>query len=329
MNQPAIELSLVVPVFNEEASIEAFLAATVPVLDALETSYEVIFVNDGSSDRSLEIVTACCAKNPALRLVNFARNFGKEVALAAGLAYASGAAVIPIDCDLQHPPALIHDMYRAWKDGSRMVVAIRRSREEEGVVRRNMSRGFYRVLSSLTSVEIPPNAGDYRLLDRSVVDVLNRMPERSRFMKGLYSWPGFKRTAVYFEASPRHAGTSTWSYWRLWNLALDGIFSFSTVPLRMWTYVGVFVALGSLAYFAWTVIKTLILGVAVPGFASLLSLLLLFNGLSLISNGIQGEYIARIFDEVKRRPLYVVSETIGFGEPRAKLPPETDPPSRA
>jgi glycosyltransferase involved in cell wall biosynthesis len=324
----AIELSLIVPVYNEEKSIDAFLAATLPVLDALTSSYEVVFVNDGSADRSAEIVAAHCAQNPKLKLVDFARNFGKEVALAAGLAYASGAAVIPIDCDLQHPPQLIHDMYREWKAGSRMVVAVRRAREEEGVVRRNLSKGFYKVLSRLTSVEIPPNAGDYRLLDRAVVDVLNRMPERSRFMKGMFSWPGFKRTEVYFEAAPRHAGTSTWSYWRLWNLALDGIFSFSTVPLRIWTYVGLFVAGGSFAYFLWTVIKTLILGVAVPGFASLLSLLLLFNGLQLVSNGIQGEYLARIFEEVKRRPLYVINRTINFEGETRHVPAVTEPPGQ-
>jgi len=323
MNSEAIELSLVVPVFNEEASIDAFLAAAVPVLEQLGTSYEIVFVNDGSSDRSAAIIASHCDQNPHLRLVSFARNFGKEVALSAGLAHASGAAVIPIDCDLQHPPALIVEMVRQWRNGSKMVVAIRRSRDEEGVMRRTMSRGFYRVLSGLTSVEIPPNAGDYRLLDRRIVDVLNDMPERSRFMKGMFSWPGFERTEIFFEAAPRHAGSSAWSFWRLWNFALDGIFSFSSVPLRIWTYVGMAVAMSSFAYFAWTVVKTLVLGIAVPGYASLLSLLLLFNGLSLVSNGIQGEYIARIFDEVKRRPLYVVSETRGFPSrpPRAHAAP--------
>jgi glycosyltransferase involved in cell wall biosynthesis len=328
MTEPPVELSLVVPMYNEERSIDAFLAATLPVLDALTSSYEVIFINDGSADRSAEIVTAHCAQNPKIKLVDFARNFGKEVALAAGLAHASGAAVIPIDCDLQHPPQLIHDMYREWKAGARMVVAVRKKREEEGFVRRKVSQGFYRVLSAMTSVEIPPNAGDYRLLDRAVVDVLNRMPERSRFMKGMFSWPGFKRTEVYFEAAERFAGASTFNYWRLWNLALDGIFSFSSVPLRIWTYVGLVTALGSFAYFLWTVVKTLILGVDVPGFASLLSLLLLFNGLQLISNGVQGEYIARIFDEVKRRPLYVVNRTVGFSEPTRHVPALTEPPSR-
>jgi glycosyltransferase involved in cell wall biosynthesis len=326
MTSTPIELSLIVPMYNEERSIDVFLAATLPVLDALTSSYEVIFVNDGSADRSAEIVTARCAENPKLRLVDFARNFGKEVALAAGLAHASGAAVIPIDCDLQHPPQLIHDMYREWKAGSRMVVAVRRKRDDEGLIRRNLGKGFYKVLSGLTSVEIPPNAGDYRLLDRAVVDVLNRMPERSRFMKGMFSWPGFKRTEVYFEAAERHAGTSTFSYWRLWNLALDGIFAFSTVPLRIWTYVGLLVASGSFAYFLWTVVKTLLLGIDVPGFASLLSLLLLFNGLSLVSNGIQGEYIARIFEEVKRRPLYVINKTVGFAEPTRHVPAVTEPP---
>lgn len=312
MTPDTIDLSLVVPVYNEEASIDAFLTATLAVLDSLHVRYEIVFVNDGSRDRSAEVLASHCDRNPNLRLVNFARNFGKETALSAGLAYASGKAVIPIDCDLQHPPALIAEMYERWKAGSDMVVAVRRSRDEEGFVRRTLSQGFYRLISSLTSVEVPRNAGDFRLLDRRIVDVLNSMPERNRFMKGMYGWPGFRRTDIYFDAAPRVAGTSAWSYWRLWNLALDGIFSFSSAPLRVWTYLGLLVAASSFVYLVWTIVKTLLLGIDVPGYASLLSLLLLFNGLSLVSNGVQGEYIARIFDEVKRRPLYVVSDTRGF-----------------
>ncbi len=321
MPNAPVELSLVVPVYNEERSIDAFLAATLPVLHELTTSHEIVFVNDGSRDRSSELLARASAEHPAVRVVELARNFGKDIALTAGLAYAAGAAVVPIDCDLQHPPALICDMYREWKNGSMMVIAIRASRGEEGVLRRSLSHTFYRVLRGLTSVDIPQNAGDYRLLDRRVVDVLNAMPERTRFMKGLFAWPGFKRTEVYFEAAPRAIGQTTWSYWKLWNFALDGIFSFSSVPLRVWTYVGGLTALASFAYFIWTVVKTLVLGVDVPGYASLLSLLLLFNGLSLVSNGIQGEYIGRVFEEVKRRPLYVVDTLRGFPAGSAAAPP--------
>jgi glycosyltransferase involved in cell wall biosynthesis len=312
MNDSAIELSIVVPAFNEEQHITPFLETTVPIVESLVKNYEIVFVNDGSRDRSLDVMLSAREAYPRVRVVNLARNFGKDVALSAGLSYASGAAVIPIDCDLQHPPSLIPDMYQKWREGSDMVVAIRASRSEESFIRRSVSQLFYRILLSMTSVDIPINAGDYRLLDRKIVDVINRMEERSRFLKGIYAWPGFKKSEVYFKAEPRKGGSSTWTVWKLWNYALDGIFSFSSSPLRIWTYIGFLAAATSLFYFLWTVIKTLIFGIKLPGYASLLSLLLLFNSLILISNGIQGEYLARMFDEVKRRPLFVVNGTWGF-----------------
>jgi hypothetical protein len=205
-------------------------------------------------------------------------------------------------------------MYKKWREGNDMVVAIRASRSEESFIRRSVSQLFYRILLSMTSVDIPINAGDYRLLDRKVVDVINQMEERSRFLKGIYAWPGFKKSEVYFQAAPRKGGASTWTLWKLWNYALDGIFSFSSSPLRIWTYIGFLVAATSFFYFIWTVVKTLIFGIKLPGYASLLSLLLLFNSLILISNGIQGEYLARMFEEVKRRPLFVVNGTWGFSQ---------------
>jgi len=254
--------------------------------------------------------------------VSFARNFGKETALAAGLAHSRGAAVVPIDCDLQHPPELIVKMLGEWRAGADMVIAVRHDRSEESWARRTASGLYYWVLRRMTSVDIPAHAGDFRLLDRKVVDVLNQMPERHRFMKGIFAWPGFKVASVEFQANQRANETrSTWSFFRLWRFALDGLFSFSSAPLKIWTYVGGLCAIGSFIYLAITLIQKLFFGIDAPGYASLLILLLFFNGLALISNGIQGEYIARIFEEVKGRPLYVIGTKIGFDEKAVATPP--------
>jgi glycosyltransferase involved in cell wall biosynthesis len=196
-----------------------------------------------------------------------------------------------------------------------MVLGVRSKRDEEGLVRRTASRAYYKMMRMMTSVEIPPNAGDFRLIDRKILDVINQMPERHRFMKGIFAWPGFKVASIEFQANVRANETrSSWSFFKLWRFALDGLFSFSTAPLKMWTYVGLLSALGAFVYLTVTVVQKLFFGIDVPGYASLLILLLFFNGLTMISNGIQGEYIARIFEEVKGRPLYVVGQTFGFGE---------------
>ncbi len=308
-------LSLVVPVYNEERNIAAFLAATTKELEAIAEPYEFVFVDDGSTDGSLGLLIAASATDAHVKVISFARNFGKETALTAGLAHATGDAVIPIDCDLQHPPELIAQMVAEWRKGADMVLAVRSTRREESWPRRSASGLYYRILRWLTSVDIPAHAGDFRLISRKVVDVLNQMPERHRFMKGIYAWPGFKTATIEFQAAERNGGGgSKWSFFKLWRFALDGIFSFSTVPLKIWTYVGLLCATGSFIYALVTVIQVLWFGVDVPGYASLLALLLFFNGLSIISNGIQGEYLARIFDEVKGRPLYVVGGRWGFGD---------------
>jgi glycosyltransferase involved in cell wall biosynthesis len=311
-------LSIVAPAYNEERNLAEFLAALVPVLEAIGESFEIVFVNDGSSDGTLGMLAAAASQDPRIKVVGLARNFGKDIALSAGLAHASGQAVIPIDCDLQHPVELIPAFVAKWREGYDMVLGVRSRRDEEGLLRRTASRLYYKLMQMMTSVEIPPNAGDFRLIDRKILDVINRMPERHRFMKGIFAWPGFKISAVEFQAKTRANQTrSSWSFFKLWRFALDGLFSFSTAPLKIWTYVGVLSALGAFVYLAITLIQKAAYGIDVPGYASLLSLLLFFNGLHMISNGIQGEYIARIFEEVKGRPLYVVGHTFGFDEPQA------------
>ena len=312
-------LSIVAPAYNEERNLPAFLGALVPVLERIGEPFEIVFVDDGSRDGTLGMLAAAASQDARIKVVSLARNFGKDIALSAGLAHATGDAVIPIDCDLQHPVDLIPQFVAKWREGFDMVIGVRTRRDEEGRLRRLASRSYYKLLRTMTSVEIPPNAGDFRLIDRKIVDVIAAMPERHRFMKGIFAWPGFKVAAIDFQAHQRaHATRSRWSLFKLWRFALDGLFSFSTAPLKLWTYVGAMSALGAFVYLVITLIQKLFFGIAVPGYASLLIVLLFFNGLLLISNGIQGEYIARIFEEVKGRPLYVVGKTIGFERPAAQ-----------
>jgi glycosyltransferase involved in cell wall biosynthesis len=328
-------LSIVAPAYNEERNIHAFLAAMIPVLESIGETFEIIFINDGSRDNTLAMLAAAASQDPRIKVIGLARNFGKDIALSAGLKQATGQAIIPIDCDLQHPPELIPQFVAKWREGYDMVLGVRSKRDEEGWLRRTLSQLYYKIMRSMTSVEIPPNAGDFRLLDRKILDVINKMPERHRFMKGIFAWPGFKVTSIEFQARQRANETQTsWSFFKLWSFALDGLFSFSTAPLKLWTYIGALSAGGAFLYLIITIVQKLFWGIAVPGYASLLIVLLFFNGLLLISNGIQGEYIARIFEEVKARPLYVVGQTFGFGEdagvaaalPAARRPP---PPSGA
>ncbi len=328
-------LSIVVPAYNEERNIAAFLAAMIPVLERLGESFEIVFIDDGSRDKTLGLLAAAASQDPRIKVIGLARNFGKDVALSAGLAHTSGQAVIPIDCDLQHPPELIPEFVARWREGHDMVLGVRSKRDEEGWARRTASRAYYRVMRWMTTVEIPPNAGDFRLIDRKIVDVINRMPEKHRFMKGIFAWPGFKVASIEFQANVRANETrSSWSFWKLWRFALDGLFSFSTAPLKMWTYVGAVSAGSAFIYALVTLVQKLFFGIAMPGYASLLIVMLFLNGLALISNGIQGEYIARIFEEVKGRPLYVIGKTWGFDAATAEAtganghaaPPPPAPP---
>jgi glycosyltransferase involved in cell wall biosynthesis len=305
MDTPVV--SIVAPAYNEARNLAAFVQALVPVLDRLGEPWEIVFVDDGSRDDTLGLLLAARATDPRVKVVGLARNFGKDVALSAGLSHARGRAVIPIDCDLQHPPEVIPEMVAKWRAGADMVIGVRPRRTEEGFVRRIMARGYYSLMRRMTNVEIPPNAGDFRLLDRKIVDVINQMPERCRFMKGIFAWPGFKTETVEFQANTRSAGRSTWSFWKLWRFALDGLFSFSTAPLKLWTYLGAATAFGAFVYLVITLIEKIFFGIEAKGYASLLIVMLGFGGLLLVSNGIQGEYIARIFEEVKGRPLFVVA----------------------
>jgi len=307
-------LSVVAPAFNEGRNIAAFITAVSPVLDRIGETWELVFVDDGSRDDTLALIVAARSQDPRIKVVALARNFGKDVALSAGLAHARGRAVVPIDCDLQHPPELIPQMVEKWRAGADMVIGVRTKRTEEGWFRRTAAGMYYSLMRRMNDVAIPRNAGDFRLLDRKIVDVINSMPERCRFMKGIFAWPGFKTEAVEFQANHRAGGRSGWSLFKLWRFALDGLFSFSTAPLKIWTYIGALSAFGAFVYLVITLIQTLVFGINTPGYASLLIVTLFLGGMILLSNGIQGEYIARIFEEVKGRPLYVVAKTWGVDE---------------
>ncbi len=315
-----IILSIIVPVKDEEEAIAPFITRVTGVLDALDDpaarAWEILFVDDGSTDATLTAITAASLSDPRICAVSLSRNFGKEPALSAGLDFARGAAIIPIDVDLQDPPEVIGDMIKAWRSGSEVVYGVRRNRQSDSLPKRLTADLYYRAHNRLSHDKIPEHAGDFRLLDRKVVDVIKAMPERNRFMKGLFAWSGFTQTAVEYDRVERSVGTTKFRYWKLWTLALDGITSASTVPLRIWSYVGLIVALFAFAYVVLIMARTLITGVDVPGYASLMSAILFFGGLQLISLGVLGEYIGRIMVETKQRPLYVVSKTFGIDAKR-------------
>lgn len=323
-----IALSLLVPVFNEQDAVDLFVERTeAPLAQALlqlapHGDYEIVFIDDGSSDLSVERIIAHARRQPRIKLVRLSRNFGKDAALAAGLKVAAGDAVIPIDIDLQDPPDTIPEMVAAWLAGAEIVNAVRSSRASDSWFKRWSAKAFYRVYNCFATDRIPGNVGDFRLLDRKVVDVINNFTERNRFMKGVFSWVGFEQTTVSYERAPRAAGTTKWKYWKLWNFALDGLTTSTTAPLRVWSYIGLGVALCAIAYALFIVGRTLMLGVDVPGYASLMTLILTLGALNLISIGILGEYIGRIAIEVRRRPLYVVRDTYGIASDGGRVPPE-------
>ncbi|MGE5564661.1 MAG: glycosyltransferase family 2 protein [Parcubacteria group bacterium] len=311
-------LTLVVPVHNETGSIEPFLSRTVPILKGLG-DYEILFVDDGSTDATLAELVAAHKADPHVRIVALSRNFGKDTALAAGLAHATGHAVIPIDVDLQDPPEVIPEMVTKWREGFDVVNARRADRSSDTWLKRTTAKLFYQVFNQMADRPILENVGDFRLLDRRVVDVLNRFPERARFMKGLFSWVGFSHCTIDYQRANRHAGESKWKYWKLWNFAVDGIASFTTVPLRIWTYFGAVTALLAFVYAAVLVVRTLIFGIDTPGYASLMVVVLFMGGINLLSLGVIGEYLGRTYTEVKGRPLYIVDRTWGF-EPTPRAP---------
>ena len=308
----AVDISIVVPLYNEELNIDYLLERLRSVLSHLNMTYEIVAVNDGSRDNTLECLIEHHLQDPRLKVVNLSRNYGKEIALSAGLDHANGEAVIPIDADLQDPPELIEDLVAKWQEGYDVVYATRRSRQGESWLKRLTANAFYRIIDSMSRVPIPRDTGDFRLIDRRVVDAIKRLPERTRFMKGLFAWVGYKQTSVLFDRPSRYKGGSKWNYWRLWNFALDGITSFSFVPLKVWSYIGLLVAIPSFFYATFLVLRTLVLGIDLPGYASIMVAVLFLGGVQLVSLGVIGEYLGRVYEEVKGRPLYLVRETYGF-----------------
>ena len=309
-----VELSIVVPVHNEAAGLDDFFTRLLAVLDRVGLSHEIICIDDGSTDESLARLLELRARVPTIKVLSLSRNFGKDVALSAGLDHAAGAAVIPIDSDLQDPPELIEQMVAKWREGFDIVYATRVRRTGESIARRTTAKYFYRIFDRITDIPIPHDTGDFRLLDRRVVDVLVRLPERTRFMKGLFAWVGFRQTSLTFERPQRHSGETKWSYWRLWNFALDAVTSFSSLPLKIWSYLGLVISIFAFLYALFLASLKIFRGIDVPGYASLMVAVLFFGGVQLITLGIIGEYLSRVYNEVKGRPLYLVRESWGLDE---------------
>ena len=305
-------LSVVVPVFNEQEVLDEFHRRLAAVLDALNLRTQVIYVNDGSTDGTLDAIRHLAEHDARVLLVDLSRNFGKEIALTAGLDHADADAVVVIDADLQDPPELIPELVEQWLDGYDVVYAKRTCRDGESAAKKLTAFLFYRLMQKMSRVRIPEDTGDFRLLSRRAVHAVCQMREQHRFMKGLFAWIGFAQKAVPYRRAPRHAGVTKWNYWKLWNFALEGITSFSCVPLKVATYVGLASAAGAFGYGVYIVLRTLIMGNAVAGYPSLLTAVMFLGGLQLLSIGVIGEYLARMFDESKQRPLYFLND----GQPR-------------
>ncbi len=301
-------LSVVVPVFDEAPVLPEFHRRLGAALDSLRAPSEIIYVNDGSRDQSSAMLARFHADDARVAVIELSRNFGKEIAMTAGLDCAQGDAVIVIDSDLQDPPELIGDMVRAWREGFDVVFMRRAHRAQESWFKKATAAAFYRVIGRMSEIDIPENVGDFRLLSRRAVLAFRRLPERSRFMKGLFAWIGFPSRELTYDRDGRFAGETKWNYWKLWNFALEGITSFSAAPLKIASYVGFLTALVAFSYGVYVIAKTLLYGDPVRGFPTLVVLVLFLGGLQLMALGVIGEYIARMFVEVKQRPLYLVAQ---------------------
>ncbi len=299
-------LSVVVPVFNEGDVLSEFYLRLSSVLDDIDMRHEIVFVNDGSEDNTLTFIESLRCSDPNIAVIDLTRNFGKEVALTAGLDHARGDAVIIIDADLQDPPELIPQLIKKWKEGYDVVYATRTERRGESGMRKLTASIFYRLIHWSASVRIPRDTGDYRLLSRRATDALVQLREQHRFMKGLFSWIGYPQTGIPYQRDPRNAGCSKWSYWQLWNFALEGLTSFTTVPLKLASYVGAITASLAFLYGLKIIGATLLYGDPVAGYPTLMVTMLFLGGVQLFSIGVLGEYMARMFDESKKRPLYLV-----------------------
>jgi glycosyltransferase involved in cell wall biosynthesis len=305
-------MSVVVPAYNEARNLPTLLVQLGEALRALTDDWEVIVVDDGSRDDTA-LVMLPWTREPGVRYLRLSRNFGKECALTAGIDHAAGEVVVLMDADLQHPPSMIARMLAAWQRGADMVCTARRSRADERLLKRWGARLFYWLVNRNPSISIPIDAGDFRLMDRAVVEALRALPERNRFMKGLYAWVGFRTEIIDYTPAERHAGTSSFSMRSLVRLALTGVTAFSNVPLRLWSALGALIAFGGMGFGLLVIAQHFIYGHDVPGWATLVCSLMFFSGVQLLSIGILGEYVGRIFDEVKRRPIYLVASEAGQG----------------
>jgi polyisoprenyl-phosphate glycosyltransferase len=299
-------LSIVVPACNEAEVLPAMHARLAAVMQALGEPWELVFVNDGSADATLAVMQALHRVDPHVSVVNLSRNFGKEVAVTAGLDHARGEAVIVLDADLQDPPELIPELVAAWRGGFDTVYAQRRRRDGESWLKKATANGFYRLMQHMGGLDLPRDTGDFRLMSRRVVAALSRLPEHHRFMKGLFAWVGYPSCAVAYDRAPRAAGRTKWNYWKLWNFALEGITSFTVMPLKVATYLGLAIGLLAAGYLCVVIGKTLMYGNPVAGYPSLMAVILFMGGAQLVTLGILGEYVGRVFNEAKRRPLYFV-----------------------
>ncbi len=304
-------LSIVIPMRNEAANIDPLFRRLQAVLEGLPMEWEVVCVNDGSTDATLAQLVAKHQADARIKVLDFSRNFGKEAAMTAGLEHSRGDAVVPMDADLQHPPELIPKLLDKWEQGFDVVIALRTDRPGESVVRRILSRLFYRLADFLFESQALAGAGDFRLMSRPVVNAVLLLRESNRYMKGIFGWVGFNQASVFYEQEARFAGVSSWGLWRLWRFAINAVTGFSTIPLKIWSYIGASIAVPSLIYAIYTVVKTLVYGVDLPGYSSLIVSVLFLGGVQLISLGVLGEYLARVHDEVKRRPLYLIKAKYG------------------
>ncbi|MFD2177059.1 glycosyltransferase family 2 protein [Veronia pacifica] len=301
-------ISIVCPCFNEQEVLATFETRVSEILVTTGYSYEMLFINDGSTDNTQTVLETIKKDNPHVRILNLSRNFGKEAAMTAGLDHARGEVIIPIDADLQDPPELIHDFLLEWKNGFDVVVARRKDRSSDSWAKKITASLFYKFHNQIAQVEIPDNVGDFRLMTRKVVTAIQLLPENQRFMKGIFSWVGFNTKVVDYTRAARVAGETSFNGWRLWNFALDGITSFSTAPLRVWLYLGIFISSISFVYGSIIILKTIFMGHDVPGYPSLLTVVLFLGGIQLIGLGVMGEYIGRLYIESKRRPVYIIEK---------------------
>ena len=306
------KLSIITPFYNENEAVERFYESLIKIIDQIvDIDFEIVCIDDGSRDGTLKKLIVMSELDVRFKIIELSRNFGKEAALTAGIDAAVGDAIIPIDADLQDPPSLIPKMIEKWLEGAEVVLARRADRTSDSFVKRKTAEIFYRVHNSLSNVQIQENVGDFRLMDRVVVDAIKQLPENNRFMKGIFAWVGFKTVVIDYVRNPRILGESKFSGWRLWNFALEGITSFSAVPLKFWLYVGIFGAFSTFIYGIFIVSKTLIYGIELPGYASILVAILFFGSIQLISLGVLGEYIGRIYMETKKRPIYLIRKRHG------------------